>query len=370
MVPVTDFQLRLKRTLEVLHASDGDSYVLRGGADAEFVIEAATRAERVLLDAIADGAPSLAALRESVEARGSQVDDDAIRAAVHDLAALGLLEEPAGDAVARLGSDAAQRFDRQLAYFADVRPGEAAAMQAALREASVAIVGVGGLGTWTASALACAGVGHLTLVDHDRVDLSNLNRQVLYRRSDVGRLKVEAAAEALSAFDPAIEITALPTRVAGEDDAARVVSGHDFVIELADWPPYELGRWLDAACWPAGIPRLGAALFPPFVRVGPSYIPGATPCLSCQHAVAAQDYPLYDELAALRQLRPTVAASLGPPCALIGAVVAMDVVHHLTGIAPPSTLGIALIVDTRDMSVERDPLPRRPGCERCGDGAG
>jgi hypothetical protein len=158
--------------------------------------------------------------------------------------------------------------------------------------------------------------------------------------------------------------------VSGPVDAGRVVAGHDFVVELADWPPYELGRWLDAACWPAGIPRVGAALFPPFVRIGPTYVPGTTPCLGCQEAVAAAGYPLSEELAALRGSRPTVAATLGPPCALIGGVIAMDVVHHLTGIAAPATLGAALIVDTRDMSVERDPLPRRDGCARRGRAGG
>jgi molybdopterin/thiamine biosynthesis adenylyltransferase len=364
MTSAADFQLRLKRTLEVLHASDGDSYVLRGGAQAEFVIEAATPDERELLDALAAGVPSLAALRDSVGA----TDEAALAAHVDELAGLGLLEEPAGDAVALLGTDAAERFDRQLAYFADVRPGEAARLQATLRDARVAIVGVGGLGTWTAAALASAGIGNLTLVDEDTVELSNLNRQVLYRRADVGRPKVEVAAEALTAFDPGLEVTALALRVAGPRDAERVVAGHDFVIELADWPPYDLGRWMEAACWPAGIPRVTAALFPPFVRIGPSYVPGMTPCLACQDAVAAERFPLYDELAALRQSRPTVAATLGPPCALIGGVIAMDVVHHLTGIAAAATLGVALIIDTRDMSVERDAVPRRVDCERCGAG--
>jgi molybdopterin/thiamine biosynthesis adenylyltransferase len=366
MVAMPGFQLRLKRTLEVLHASDGDSYVLRGGAEAEFVVEGATAQERALLDAIAAGAPSLTALGES-----AGTDGDALLGTVETLARLGLLEEPAGDAAALLGDEGAQRYDRQLAYFADVRPGEAARLQAILRRARVAIVGVGGLGTWTASALACAGVGHLTLVDDDTVDLSNLNRQVLFRRADLGRPKVEVAAEALRAFDPALSVDSRRTRVGGAADAERVAAGHDFVIELADWPPYALGRWMDAACWPAGIPRMTAALFPPRVRIGPSYVPGATPCLACQEAVSKAAFPLYDELAALRTEHPTVSPTLGPPCALIGGVIAMDVVHHLTGIAAPSTLGAALIVDLRDMRVEREPVPRRAGCDRCcSSGAG
>ncbi|MGH2969024.1 MAG: HesA/MoeB/ThiF family protein, partial [Solirubrobacteraceae bacterium] len=217
-----------------------------------------------------------------------------------------------------------------------------------------------------AAALACSGVGHLTLVDDDRVQLSNLNRQFLYRRADVGRLKAEAAADALAGFDPELGLTVLAERVSGPADAERVVAGHDFVVELADWPPHELSRWLDAACWPAGIPRVSAAQFPPRMRIGPTYLRGRTPCLGCQEALARRDFPLYDELVAMRQARPVPAPTLGPASAMIGAAIAGDVVHHLTGIAEPATLGAALIVDLRDLSVRREPLESRPTCPRCG----
>jgi molybdopterin-synthase adenylyltransferase len=359
-------QLRLKRTIEVLHASDGASYLLRGGADAEFVIEDSTPDERAVLDALAGGgATSLAGLSEAVAARGGTATEHDLTAALADLDDLGLLEEPGGAAADLLGDEDAERFDRQLAYFADQRPGESAQLQRRLRDARVAIVGVGGLGTWTASALACAGIGHLTLIDDDVVALSNLNRQVLFRREDVGRPKVEAAAEAIAAFDPELHIATHATRITGPRKAAQLLDGHDFVIELADWPPYDLGRWLEQACWPLGISRTSAALFPPSVRLGPTYVPGVTPCLACQEAAARAAFPLYDELADLRRTAPTVSPTLGPPCALIGGVLAMDVVHHLTGIAAPATLGAALIVDLRDLTVEREPLTAQEGCERC-----
>jgi bacteriocin biosynthesis cyclodehydratase domain-containing protein len=242
-------------------------------------------------------------------------------------------------------------------------------MQERLRDARVAMIGVGGLGTWAAAALACAGVGPLTLVDDDRVELSNLNRQFLYRHADLGRLKAQAAADALAAFDPELSLGVLAERVSGEDDAARVVEGHDFVVELADWPPHELGRWLDGASWAAGIPRVTASQFPPLLRIGPTYVPGVTACQRCQEAGARRDFPLYDEVVALRRARLPVTATLGSASALIGAAIAGDVVHHLTGLERPATLGTALIVDMRDLSVQREPLARDPACDRCG-GAG
>src|SRR3954452_3000263 len=111
MLVASAFQLQLKRTLEVLHASDGNSYVLRGGAEAEFVVEASTAPERALLDSIAKGAPSLPALCDAVAARGGDASEADVAACVETLAGLGLLEEPAGAAAAGLGADAAQRFD-------------------------------------------------------------------------------------------------------------------------------------------------------------------------------------------------------------------------------------------------------------------
>jgi bacteriocin biosynthesis cyclodehydratase domain-containing protein len=239
-------------------------------------------------------------------------------------------------------------------------------MQAALGRARVVVVGVGGLGTWTAAALACAGVGHLTLVDDDRVELSNLNRQFLYRHADLGRHKAEAAADALAAFDPALSLSVRVERISGPEAAARVVEGHDVVVEMADWPPHELGRWLDAACWASGAARITGSQFPPLLRIGPLYVPGETACQQCQEAGARDGFPLYDEVVAMRRARLPVTATLGSASALIGAAVAGDVVHHLTGIAPPATLGAALIVDLRDLSVERHPVQRDPGCPRCG----
>ena len=101
------------------------------------------------------------------------------------------------------------RYDRQLRYFGDLAPGATppSEYQRRLREARVALLGLGGLGSWAAYALACCGVGELVLVDGDRVEESNFNRQILYRERDIGRLKAEAAAEALAAFNSACRLT-------------------------------------------------------------------------------------------------------------------------------------------------------------------
>ncbi len=81
--------------------------------------------------------------------------------------------------------------------------------QERLRRSRVLIIGLGGLGSAVAMYLAAAGVGRLTLVDFDRVDLSNLQRQIIHRTADVGRSKVESARDALLALNPLVEIAAI-----------------------------------------------------------------------------------------------------------------------------------------------------------------
>jgi len=360
------FALRLKRTVELFPASDGALYLMRGGGEADFIVDRAEPRELALLGLLREGAASAGDLAARLVERGHEADAPSVAETLDDLAALGLLEEPDGAAERLLGGEQAIRFDRQLAYFADMEPGGAAAAQLRLAQARVAIVGVGGLGTWTAAALACAGVGQLVLVDDDRVALSNLNRQLLYRRADVGRPKVEVAAEALAAFNPALAVTAIAARVDGVETAATAIAGAGFVVDTADSPPYAISRWLDAACVRAGTPRISAGQFPPRVRIGPTYVPGRTGCLECQERAARRAYPLYDELADLRRAEPAVAATLGPASGLVGSIIGMEILHHLTGLAPPATLGAGVTIDLRDLSLEWETVAHDSGCPRCG----
>ena len=138
----------------------------------------------------------------------------------------------------------------------------------------MAVLGVGGLGGWAALALACCGVGEMWLVDGDRVEASNLNRQILYTEADIGLLKVEAAAARLRAFNSAMRITATARRLESQAEIADFIDGADVVIDAADWPAHDIERWCNSACFEAGIPYITMSHFPPIARVGPLYVPG------------------------------------------------------------------------------------------------
>ncbi|HZB75376.1 MAG TPA: ThiF family adenylyltransferase, partial [Solirubrobacteraceae bacterium] len=152
------------------------------------------------------------------------------------------------------------RFSRQLLYLRERSPAGADAdrMQRALREARVAIIGCGGLGSWAAAGLACVGIGAMTLVDGDVVERSNLNRQLLFRERDVGRAKVAAAAETLRAFDSALTLDPVERRLLDVAAIRDCVRGHDVVVACADQPAYDIARWINAACLAEGIPHISA----------------------------------------------------------------------------------------------------------------
>lgn len=337
--------------------ADGDLIFMRATADDVRVVRPSEE-ERGLIEAL-DGASST----DDLVARFG----DPATNAMAQMLELHLLEDAADDEAVPAGER--ERFDRQLRYFSDVSadgptPSEA---QRRLREARVAVLGVGGLGGRTAWELACCGVGELRLIDGDLVETSNLDRQIQYVEADLGRRKVEAMAERLRAFNSATTVEATFGRIESEAELAEYIAGADVVIDAADWPAHEIEFWCNAACFAAGIPYIAMSQLPPLVRVGPLYVPGMTGCYACQDIRYRREYPLYDTAIAQRRAKSSPAPSLGPPCGVIGGLVAMDVVHHLTGLAEPATLGVGYTFDLRTMEIEREPIVPEPACPVCAD---
>jgi bacteriocin biosynthesis cyclodehydratase domain-containing protein len=227
----------------------------------------------------------------------------------------------------------------------------------------VVVLGCGGLGSWAATGLALAGVGRLTLVDDDTVELSNLNRQLLFRKSDIGRLKTEAAQESLTAINPDLDVTTVGKRAETASELAALAVEADFLVMTADHPPYELARTVNLACLSASTPWISAGQIPPLIRVGPTVIPGQTPCHDCQEAGFRRNHPQYEALVRHRCRNPTDVATLGAASGTIGSLIAMEVVHHLTAAVKPATLGRTMIMDLRTFQVELEPVEPDPECE-------
>jgi bacteriocin biosynthesis cyclodehydratase domain-containing protein len=348
---------RIKRTTEPVDAPNGDVILMRPSSEESIWIEQPDEQDKRLLAAL-DGEHTVEGLRAEF---GQELVDDT-------LAQLGELEviEDAAD-YDLLTEGERVRFDRQLRYFSDMGgtgtpPSE---RQRRLREAKVAVLGVGGLGTWCAWSLACCGVGEMWLIDGDVVETSNLNRQIFFTEADIGAPKAQIAAERLRAFNSSMRVTATTRRLGSQAEIADFVAGADVVIDAADWPAHDIERWCNAACFELGIPYITMSHYPPIARVGPLYVPGQTGCYSCQEIAYRREYPLYDETVEQLRTLPSPAATLGPACGLIGGQVGMEIVHLLTGLSEPSTQGVAHIYDLMTMEVKREPVVPEPECPVC-----
>src|ERR1700730_15037590 len=151
-----------------------------------------------------------------------------------------------------LSADELERYARHIVLREVGGPG-----QAALKEAAVLVIGAGGLGAPALMYLAAAGVGTLGVVDDDIVSLSNLQRQIIHATPDIGRLKVDSAAEQIHALNPHVKFNAHATRLNVENVMA-LIGGYDLVLDGSD--NFETRYLLSDACFLAGRPMITAAL--------------------------------------------------------------------------------------------------------------
>ena len=346
----------MRPSIEVFPASSGDLHLLRPGEAGDLVIRDAGADDRALVAALQRAPRSVAELAADLDlALGAVAEkvESLVRSGVAD---------PAPERPAVLPPALAARFDRQLPYLAE--HGDAAEAQLRLRRARVAVLGCGGLGTWALGALAAAGVGRFVIADHDTIELSNLNRQLLYGAADVGALKVERAAGWLRRFDPDLEVRALPLEVASAGDVAGLLDGVHALVQTADRPPYRIVRWVDEACRAAGVPYVIGGQRPPVVKVGPTFVPGTTACFVCHETALARDFPLYPELARRRDEQPERSTTLGPASGIAGTLIASEVMHLLLG-RDVATAGRAFLLDLRTLATRWEAVERDPACPAC-----
>ncbi|WP_309134841.1 ThiF family adenylyltransferase [Cellulomonas sp.] len=265
------------------------------------------------------------------------------------------------------GDDRHERQRRFLAELIDVHdelPTSAAQLQARLTGATVAVVGVGGAGSWLLHSLALAGVGRLVLVDPDRVEVTNLNRQMLYGDGDVGAAKVDAAAAALRRVAPGVEVVGHPVHVERPGDLAPLVEGADLLVCCADRPSVSLASDLVATVAHAtGTPHVVGGAYGANLGVpGTSVIPGRTVCWACVRQATADDHGTR----ALRPLkgRGAGSGSIGAVTAFVAAVMAWESLRLLLGV-PPALADQVRELDVMTLEWRVRPVQGRPGCATC-----
>lgn len=221
-----------------------------------------------------------------------------------------------------------------------------------LREARVAIVGVGGIGALVAEHLVAAGVVNLILIDGDRVALPNLNRQYLYDHRSVDQLKVTAAAERLSGLNPATRIVVHPRFVTDAGHLACLdAEPLDIVVNCAD-QPRDLPRVIEDYCAPRSLPFTSAAVGLHRGVWGPLIVPGLTISrVAFDAAIASGAASFVGALGGPLSCE----SSFGPYNSIIASFLAADILLYLCGLTPPQTLGRQHMMDFRRLTVTTFP---------------
>ncbi len=225
--------------------------------------------------------------------------------------------------------------------------------QRKLRQASVLVIGAGGLGTPALLYLAAAGVGHLGIIDPDQVELSNLQRQVLYDTAGCGAAKVEQARDRLLALNPHLQIEVYPEAFTLAN-AARLVEAYDLLIEGSD--RFTTKYLVNDACVLVGKPYVGASIraFSGMLSV---YAALGGPCYRC----------LFPEIPDPETVPSCAQAGvLGTVPGLFGTLQAHEALKLILGIGAP-LIGALLTVDLLAMRFQKSRLPRDPHCPVCGD---
>jgi len=240
-----------------------------------------------------------------------------------------------------LSQEELSRYDRQILIPEIGREG-----QERLKKAKVFVAGAGGLGSPVSIYLAVAGIGHIRIADHDVVDPSNLNRQILHWHGDIGSPKVKSAWEKLSKLNPDVKIEVISETI-DEASVASMTDGFDAIVDAMDNFParYVLNK--------AAVEK-NIAYFHGAVRGlegrAMTIIPGKTACLRCMYhgTPPAEKFPV-----------------LGSTPAVIGSIQATEVIKYLVGMGDLLTDRL-LIYDGMGMTFKEFKVKRNPECDHCG----
>lgn len=223
--------------------------------------------------------------------------------------------------------------------------------QEALKQSSILILGAGGLGCASSQYLAAAGIGKLTLIDDDVVELSNLQRQVLHHDADIGTKKVVSAAHSLKQLNPYLKIETIDRRL-NNDDLSTLIPAHSLVIDASD--NVETRNQLNKVCFAHKIPLVSGAAIRMEGQVSVfTYQDSTEPCYQCLSALFGNN-----------ALSCVEAGVMSPVVGIIGAVQAMEAIKVIAHYGTVKK-GKILMLDALTMSWREMNLMKMPTCPVC-----
>lgn len=317
-----------------------------------------------------DGTRTVPELVAAMRAERRDVSETDINDAIAVLLDSGFVDDAAIPLPTQLSPAELERYRRSIEFFSYFHqpPATSYDSQVRIKDARVTVLGLGGLGSYVALSLVAMGVGDVLLVDHDTVELKNLNRQILYTDSDVGRLKTEASIERLRLINPHVVLSTRDTKVDGVDSARAIMAGRDLLVCAADRPRIRLYDWINEAALAEGVAWIRGAQGGLTIQTM-MHVPHRTACYQCTEIDGRARFPWYDTV--MRYWAEVIGEDTLNPCmsplaGMIGNLVALEAVKYLTGVVESAILGRMLVFDLRSMTTDFAEPDRLDDCPSCG----
>ncbi|MEU4744001.1 ThiF family adenylyltransferase [Actinosynnema sp. NPDC023658] len=303
---------------------------------------------------------------------------DVTRADVDDaLAALdesGLVQD-ATDEGGDFTADHRERWSNNLGFFETYASLSRSKydFQRRIRDAKVGVLGVGGIGSHVFIDLVAIGFEDIRILDFDRIEVSNFNRQIIYGEPDVGRVKVEVAAERARALNSNVRVSTIQKKLTSADDVYEAVHDRDVVIAVVDRPKVHVMHWLNEGCVRAGTVLIGGGVDTQRA-FHYSVVPGLSGCLECWYRSVQDNDPTSRMVQGVLDDIDREGGAFGEDTAAFNGLVAMDaslmvgeMVRFTSRVSPPLSIGRMLGLSFHDPRLEEfESWKRLPDCAVCG----
>lgn len=286
-----------------------------------------------------DGSRSPETIAADLQKAIPGLDEASVHEAIASLVSSGFVEDVGATLPQEISPAELERYSRSANYFSwiDVEPRPSRyEIQRRLKAARATLLGLGGSGSALAASLVASGLGALHCVDFDRVEASNLSRQLLYTEEDIGRPKVERAVERLRRLNSHVEVSGQELQVQSSQDIAGLMKGCDLFILCADQPPRQIQKWTNAAALQTRTPWLQSLYAGPMLVVG-ILVPFQTACYHCLEYNEQLKRDARGKTVALFKAEP-INAVIAPTAGLTGHLGALEAIYYLGGLKP-QTLG-------------------------------
>ena len=357
---------KLKPVIQFNRINDKVYFKKAGGA---LEMDDATGFMSALCERLLEGRKTMAELGNELAGRYPE-EVQYLHQAITTLDEAYLLEDGASQITADLTPYDLERWSRNTEFFGAYCRAKMNkyAGQLRLKTIRVGLLGLGGLGSHLLYDLVALGVQDIRAVDFDRIELSNLNRQVLYNEEDIGQLKTEMAAKRIQGFNQQAKVEFVNKKIASSQDIEALVHDREIVICVADKPKKDMLNWLNTACVKHGVTFMNGGVDINRAVLS-TVIPGHTGCVECwKHSVEANN-PLANTL--LQRETPADSPIAPDPAvvtfvSLLTGLLLTEFLKLSSKIAEPRSPGKLLSFDFDSFQLqEAESWQRNPGCPVC-----